>query len=113
MLAQQDLFRALTPSGELCSSPSPLGGRKEEKIASNAADHSRYCYDQLRWIAFRRSYVDGTERLGENLRDRWLIVLAGAALLETALLPGILIGGLAVLAPRYLLTGGCGAALSH
>jgi uncharacterized membrane protein len=29
-------------------------------------------------------------------------VLAGAALLETALIPGILIGGVAVLAPRYL-----------
>jgi uncharacterized membrane protein len=31
-----------------------------------------------------------------------LTVLAGAALLETALIPGILIGGVAVLAPRYL-----------
>ena len=31
-----------------------------------------------------------------------LTVLAGAALLETALIPGILIGGAAVLAPRYL-----------
>jgi hypothetical protein len=31
-----------------------------------------------------------------------LAVVAGAALLETALIPGILIGGLAVLAPRYL-----------
>ena len=31
-----------------------------------------------------------------------LTVLAGAALLETALIPGILIGGGAVLAPRYL-----------
>ena len=29
-------------------------------------------------------------------------MLAGAALLETALIPGILIGGVAVLAPRYL-----------
>jgi hypothetical protein len=32
-------------------------------------------------------------------------VLAGAALLETALIPGILIGGVAVLAPRYLAKG--------
>jgi uncharacterized membrane protein len=31
-----------------------------------------------------------------------LTVLAGATLLETALIPGILIGGVAVLAPRYL-----------
>ena len=31
-----------------------------------------------------------------------LTILAGAALLETALIPGILIGGVAVLAPRYL-----------
>ena len=31
-----------------------------------------------------------------------LAVLAGAALLETALIPGLLIGGVAVLAPRYL-----------
>ena len=31
-----------------------------------------------------------------------LTVLAGAALFETALIPGILIGGVAVLAPRYL-----------
>ena len=31
-----------------------------------------------------------------------LTVLAGAALLETALIPGLLIGGVAVLAPRYL-----------
>jgi len=31
-----------------------------------------------------------------------LTVMAGAALLETALIPGILIGGVAVLAPRYL-----------
>ena len=31
-----------------------------------------------------------------------LTVLAGAALLETALIPGLLIGGAAVLAPRYL-----------
>ena len=31
-----------------------------------------------------------------------LTVLAGAALLETALIPGILIGGIAMLAPRYL-----------
>jgi uncharacterized membrane protein len=34
-----------------------------------------------------------------------LTVLAGAALLETALIPGIIIGGVAVLAPRYLPTG--------
>ena len=34
-----------------------------------------------------------------------LTVLAGAALLETALIPGILIGGVAVLAPRVLPTG--------
>jgi hypothetical protein len=33
-----------------------------------------------------------------------LAVVAGAALLETALIPGILIGGVAVLAPRYLPT---------
>jgi uncharacterized membrane protein len=32
-----------------------------------------------------------------------LAVVAGAALLEAALLPGILVGGAAVLAPRYLL----------
>lgn len=31
-----------------------------------------------------------------------LTVLAGAALIETALIPGLLIGGAAVLAPRYL-----------
>jgi uncharacterized membrane protein len=31
-----------------------------------------------------------------------LAVVAGAALLETALIPGLLIGGVAVLAPRYL-----------
>ena len=31
-----------------------------------------------------------------------LTVAAGAALLETALIPGLLIGGAAVLAPRYL-----------
>ena len=30
-----------------------------------------------------------------------LAVVAGAALLEVALVPGILIGGAAVLAPRY------------
>ena len=29
-------------------------------------------------------------------------VLAGAALLETALIPGVVIGGAAVLAPKYL-----------
>jgi len=34
-----------------------------------------------------------------------LAVVAGAALLETALIPGLLIGGVAVLAPRYLPTG--------
>lgn len=32
-----------------------------------------------------------------------LTVLAGAALFEVALVPGILIGGAAVLAPKYLL----------
>src|SRR5215468_4292226 len=31
-----------------------------------------------------------------------IAVLAGAALIETALIPGILIGGAAVLVPRYL-----------
>jgi uncharacterized membrane protein len=34
-----------------------------------------------------------------------LAVVAGAALLETALIPGLLIGGVAVLAPRYLPAG--------
>src|ERR1700734_1441873 len=32
-------------------------------------------------------------------------VLVGAALFETALIPGLLIGGVAVLAPRYLTKG--------
>ena len=31
-----------------------------------------------------------------------LTVLAGAALIEVALLPGVLIGGVAVLAPKFL-----------
>jgi hypothetical protein len=31
-----------------------------------------------------------------------LAVVAGAALLEAALIPGILLGGAALLAPRYL-----------
>jgi uncharacterized membrane protein len=38
----------------------------------------------------------------KTLMAAGLTVLAGAALLETALIPGLLIGGAAVLAPKYL-----------
>src|ERR1700749_1901878 len=44
----------------------------------------------------------GSEATMKQVIAVGVTVLAGAALIETALIPGLLIGGAAVLAPRYL-----------
>jgi len=61
-------------------------------------------------IFLTRNAVTGRRTIGRSLRDRamkryvtvGLTVLAGVALFEVALVPAVVIGGAAVLAPKYL-----------